>query len=258
MECAPANPKEPMFVPIGDTPNPPAHVPVATIAIIAINVAVYVLIALPLSLRPPDLGDPALAEYLRAVSPLLPPGTPVEAVLQQMSAYDLVIFRWGFRASDPSLVTLFTGMFLHAGFMHLAGNMLYLWVYGNNVEHRLGVVSYVFWYLVTGIAATLFQTLFNPGSPIPLVGASGAISGILGFYLVWFPHHTVRVFLFLFPVYVGTVHLSATLVLVLYLVVDNLLPFVIAQAGSGVAHGAHIGGFLAGMAVAWLMRVMRR
>jgi membrane associated rhomboid family serine protease len=175
-----------------------------------------------------------------------------------MSAYDLVVFRWGFRAGDPSLVTLFTSMFLHAGFMHLAGNMLYLWVYGNNVEHRLGALSYVLWYLATGVAATLFQTLFNPGSPIPLVGASGAISGVLGFYLVWFPHHTVRLFLFLFPFYVGTVRLSATLVLVLYLILDNLLPFLIAPQGAGVAHGAHIGGFLAGMAVAWLMRRRRR
>jgi len=247
-----------MFIPIGDEPNPYDYLPVATIAIIAINVAVYLLFTLPLSTRPPDLADPVLAEYLRAVSPLLPPGTPVDALLQQMSAYDLVVFRWGFRASAPSLVTLFTSIFLHAGFMHLAGNMLYLWVYGNNVEHRLGALSYVFWYLVTGVAATLFQTLFNVGSPIPLLGASGAISGILGFYLVWFPRHTVRLFLFLFPFYVGIVRLSATLVLVLYLVLDNLLPFLIVQGGGGVAHGAHIGGFLAGMAVAWVMRGARR
>jgi membrane associated rhomboid family serine protease len=246
-----------MFIPIGDEPNPSEHLPAATIAIIAINVAVYLFITLPFSMRPPDPGDPALAEYLRVILPLLPSGTPVEAVLQQVSAYDLVLFRWGFRASNPSFVTLVTGMFLHAGFMHLAGNMLYLWVYGNNVEHRLGALPYVFWYLVTGAAATLFQTLFNLGSPIPLVGASGAISGVLGFYLVWFPHNTVRLFVFLFPFYIGTVHLSATLVLALFLILDNLLPFVIAPTASGVAHGAHIGGFVAGMAVAWLMREVR-
>jgi membrane associated rhomboid family serine protease len=247
-----------MFIPIGDEPNPPGFLPAATAAIIAINVALYVLIALPLSMQAPDLRDPLLAEYARAVLPQLPPGTSVKELAQQITAYDLVLFRWGFRASDPSVLTLFTGMFLHAGFMHLAGNMLYLWVYGNNVEHRLGVLAYPFWYLATGVAATLFQTLFNPGSPIPLVGASGAISGILGFYLVWFPGHRVRVFLFLFPFYVGTVHLRATLVLALYLIWDNLVPLLLAPRGSAVAHGAHIGGFLAGMAAAWIVQVMRR
>jgi len=247
-----------MFLPVGDEPNPSDHLPAATIAIIAANVAVFVLITLPLSMRAPDPGDPALMEYLRALFPLLPPGTSVQQVLQQMSAYDLVLFHWGFRASDPTLLTLVTGMFLHAGFMHLAGNMLYLWVYGNNVEHRLGVVPFVFWYLATGAAATLFQTLFNLGSPIPLVGASGAISGVLGFYLIWFPRNTVRLFVFLFPFYIGTVHVSATLVLMLYLILDNILPFVVTQGASGVAHGAHIGGFVAGMVVAGLMRIWRR
>jgi membrane associated rhomboid family serine protease len=247
-----------MFFPVGDEPNPSDHLPAATIAIIAANVAVFVLVALPLSMRAPDPGDPALAEYVHALLPLLPPGTSVQQVLQQMSAYDLVLFRWGFRASHPTLITLVSGMFLHAGFMHLAGNMLYLWVYGNNVEHRLGVLPFVFWYLATGVAATLFQTLFNLGSPIPLVGASGAISGVLGFYLVWFPRNTVRLFVFLFPFYVGMVHVSAMLVLALYLILDNILPFIVAQGASGVAHGAHIGGFVAGMLVALLMGSGRR
>ena len=246
-----------MFLPIADEPNP-HHFPAMTVALIAINVAVYLLVSLPLSMRPPDPADPALAEYLRALLPHLPPGTSPREVLEQMSAYDLVVYGWGFRPAAPSLVTLLTAMFLHGGLMHLFGNMLYLWIYGKNVEHRLGIPAYLFWYLATGICATLFHTLFNAGSPIPLVGASGAISGVLGFYLVWFPHHTVRLFLFLFPFYVGTVRLSATLVLVLYLILDNLLPFLIAPEGAGVAHGAHIGGFLAGMAVAWLMRRVRR
>jgi membrane associated rhomboid family serine protease len=241
-----------MFVPIGDEPNP-HHLPLATIALIAINVAVFVLMTWPLSLRPPDPGDPMLTEYLRAILPRLPPGTSPDTVLQQVSAYDLVVYRWGFRANAPSPITLLTCMFLHGGFMHLLGNMLYLWIYGNNVEHRLGAPAYVFWYLVTGVAATLFHTLFNIGSPIPLVGASGAISGVLGFYLVWFPKHAVKVFVFLFPIYMGVVQVSATLVLVAYLVIDNVLPFLIAPAGIGVAHGAHIGGFLTGMLVALVL-----
>ena len=86
-----------------------------------------------------------------------------------------------------------------AGRLHVAGNMLYLWIYGNNVEHRLGAFWYLFWYLLTGAAAALFQMTFSLGSSIPMVGASGAISGVLGFYLVWFPRHVVKVWVFLFP-----------------------------------------------------------
>jgi membrane associated rhomboid family serine protease len=246
-----------MFLPIGDEPNP-HHVPVMTVALIAINVAVFVLITLPLSLRPPDPSDPLLAEYLRAIVPRLPPGTSPEAVLHQVRAYDLVVYQWGFRANAPSALNLLSCMFLHGGFMHLLGNMLYLWIYGNNVEHRLGGLAYLFWYLVTGVAATLFHTLFNIGSPVPLVGASGAISGVLGFYLVWFPRHVVKVFVFLFPIYMGVVQVSATLVLVAYLVIDNLLPFLIAPAGAGVAHGAHIGGFVVGMLAALVLGRMPR
>jgi membrane associated rhomboid family serine protease len=246
-----------LFLPIADEPNP-HHFPAMTVALIAINVAVYLLVSLPLSMRPPNPADPALAEYLRALLPHLPPGTSPQEVLQQMSAYDLVVYRWGFRPAAPSPVTLVTAMFLHGGLMHLFGNMLYLWIYGNNVEHRLGIPAYLFWYLATGIAATLFHTLFNAGSPMPLVGASGAISGVLGFYLVWFPHNTVKVWVFLFPIYMGMVHISATIVLVGYLLLDNLLPFLVAPGGGGVAHGAHIGGFIAGAIVALILRRKRR
>jgi membrane associated rhomboid family serine protease len=243
-----------MFLPIGDEPNP-HHVPVTTVAMIAINVAVYLLITLPLSARPPDPADPALAEYLRAILPLLPPGTSPQEALQQLSAYDLVVYKWGFRPDAASMLTLFTSMFLHGGFMHLFGNMLYLWIYGNNVEHRLGAVGYVFWYLLTGVAAALFQMAFSLGSSIPMVGASGAISGVLGFYLVWFPRHVVKVWVFLFPIYMGVVQIGATFVLLMYLVLDNIVPFLVAQGqGGGVAHGAHIGGFIAGMAAAFLLR----
>jgi membrane associated rhomboid family serine protease len=88
-----------------------------------------------------------------------------------------------------------------------------------------------------------------------LVGASGAISGVLGFYFLWFPRHSVRVFLFLFPIYVGTVMLNARVVLAIYLLWDNVLPFLVSHGSGGVAHGAHIGGFIAGLAVAWWMDV---
>jgi membrane associated rhomboid family serine protease len=226
-----------------------------TVALIAANVAVYLLFTLPLSATRPDPSDPLVHEYLRAVAPSLPPNVPVQAFAAQLTRYDLFVFEHGFRPAAPGVADLFTAMFLHAGLLHLFGNMLYLWVYGNNVEHRLGPVMFLVWYLVTGAAATLSFALFAAGTQVPLVGASGAVSGVLGFYFVWFPGHTVRVFAFLFPFYVGSFFLNARVVLGIYLVLDNLLPFLVAPAGSPVAHGAHIGGFLAGVLVASLARL---
>jgi hypothetical protein len=136
--------------------------------------------------------------------------------------------------------------------MHLFGNMLFLWIYGDNVERRLGPLPYLFWYLLTGIAATLSHALMFSSSDVPLVGASGAISGMLGFYFVWFPRNTVRMLAFLPPFLMQVFEIPARFVLGMYLLVDNLLPFLFAGEG-GVAHGAHIGGFIAGGIAAWAM-----
>jgi membrane associated rhomboid family serine protease len=143
-------------------------------------------------------------------------------------------------------------MFLHGGWMHLVGNILFLWIFGDNVEQRLGRIRYLLGYLAAGAAATLFFALFVPDSQIPLVGASGAISGVLGCYFLWFPRNQVKTFVFLFPLLMNTFYLPARLVLGFYLVLDNLIPFLInGGRASGVAHGAHIGGFLFGLALAW-------
>ena len=104
-------------------------------------------------------------------------------------------------------------MFLHGGFMHLFGNMLFLWIYGDNVEKRLGMIPFVLWYLATGAAATLFHAAVFSTSDVPLVGASGAISGVLGFYFVWFPRNTVRVLLFLPPFIMQVIQIPARIVL---------------------------------------------
>ena len=142
-------------------------------------------------------------------------------------------------------------MFMHGGWMHLAGNMLFLWIYGDNVEHRLGHVGYLVAYLAAGLAATLFFAMFVPNSQIPMLGASGAISGVLGFYFLWFPRNRIKVFVFLFPLLMTTLLIPSRIVLGVYLVIDNILPFLTRPVeGSGVAHGAHIGGFLAGLGLA--------
>jgi membrane associated rhomboid family serine protease len=146
-------------------------------------------------------------------------------------------------------------MFLHGGFMHLFGNMLFLWIYGDNVEYRLGRWQYLLAYLFTGVAATLAFAVLAPGSLVPMVGASGAISGVLGFYFVWFPRNVVRVLLLLFPILVRVIEVPARIVLGIYLFLDNVVPMLLAgsSGGGGVAHGAHIGGFVAGVVLAWAL-----
>ena len=241
-----------MFLPLGDEPNP-RGVPWVTYGLIAANTAVYLLISLPLSSVRPDLGDPALVGYLRALVEQFGGRLSAAELLRQTSAYDLLVFTHGFRPADPAPAALLTSMFLHAGFMHLAGNMLFLWIYGDNVEHRLGSGRFLLAYLATGVAATLFHATFDAGSRLPLVGASGAISGVLGFYFIWFPHNRVRVWITLFPLFMRIVHWPARLVLGIYLVIDNVMPFLIVSGaqGGGVAYGAHIGGFLGGLGWAW-------
>ena len=237
-----------MFLPIGDLPNP-RSTPWITYALIAINIAVFALVTIPLSLARPDLNDPLLPDYLNAMARQA--SVPLATLLEQVSAYDLAVFRYGYRPGSPALLTLLTAMFLHGGWLHLAGNMLFLYIFGDNVEYRFGPLRYLLAYLGTGIAATLFFALFVAGSQVPLIGASGAISGVLGCYFVWFPRNQVKVFVFLFPLLMTQVLVPARLVLGFYLLVDNLLPFLITgSGGAGVAHGAHIGGFLAGMGVA--------
>jgi membrane associated rhomboid family serine protease len=240
-----------MFLPIGDTPNP-RGTPYVNYALIAANVAVFLFISLPLIYHRPDLSDPLLGEYLRAMG--AQGQVPVRDILLHVSAYDLFTFRYGFRPAHPSFLTLFTAMFLHGGWLHIIGNMLFLWIFGDNVEYRLGRIGYLLTYLGTGVVATLFFALFVPGSDVPLIGASGAISGILGCYFLWFPRNQVKTFVFLFPFIMTTFLIPARWVLGFFLLIDNLLPFLISSgAGGGVAHGAHIGGFLGGLGLAYAL-----
>jgi membrane associated rhomboid family serine protease len=156
----------------------------------------------------------------------------------------------------PAAATLLTSMFLHGGFMHLAGNMLYLWVFGNNIEDNLGHVRFLVFYLLCGVAAAFAQALPDPTSQIPMVGASGAISGVLGAYLILYPHARVHVlipfgFLFLHTIRAGW--------LLGFWFVFQLVSGLFAPAqGGGVAFWAHVGGFIAGMGLIFVMRDRRR
>jgi membrane associated rhomboid family serine protease len=240
-----------MFLPVGDAPNP-RGTPWITYLLIAANVAAFLLLNVPLGSQQADASDPQLREYVEVMSRELQGRADVRELVAQTSRYDLFAFEHGFRPNAPQLVDLLTCMFLHGSLMHLFGNMLFLWIYGDNVERRLGAVPYLLAYLATGVAATLSHALVFRSSDVPLVGASGAISGALGFYFVFFPRNVVRVLAFLPPFLMQVFEIPARFVLGMYLLADNLLPFLLAGEG-GVAHGAHIGGFIAGGLAAAVM-----
>jgi len=152
------------------------------------------------------------------------------------------------RAAVPAWSTVFTSMFMHGGFLHLALNMLFLWVFGDNVEDSMGHFRYLVFYLVCGVAAAMTQALINPDSTIPMIGASGAISGVLGAYLLLHPYATVRVLIFI-VLFVTIVHVPAMFVLGLWFLTQLGSAALTQTDGPGVAFWAHVGGFVAGMAL---------
>ena len=153
-------------------------------------------------------------------------------------------------------VTVFTSMFLHGGLLHLAGNMLYLWIFGDNVEDTLGHFRFLGFYLLSGLGAAAAQTLVHPESRVPMIGASGAISGVLGAYLLLFPHARVLT-LITFGFFIRFVHIPAVIVLGFWIVVQVVFGLVSVGAGAeegGVAWFAHVGGFVAGLVLLFLFR----
>ena len=146
----------------------------------------------------------------------------------------------------PAALTVFTSMFLHGGWMHLIGNMLYLWIFGNNVEDSMGHVRFFIFYFLCGIAAAMAQAIPNPESTVPMIGASGAISGVLGAYLLLYPRARVLVGIPL-GFFLYTARLPAVAVLAFWFVLQLVSKLVTSAEGGGVAWGAHIGGFVAGV-----------
>jgi membrane associated rhomboid family serine protease len=213
--------------PIGDEHNGRILTPVVNYALIALNVLVF------------------LYEFL------LP-----ERELQEF------IFRWGAIPASVSegqdLVGLLTSQFLHGSWLHLGGNMLYLWVFGDNVEDAMGHARYLLFYLLTGVAAGLAQVAVEPSSGIPLVGASGAISGVLGAYILLFPRGRIRSLVVL-GFFVTVVLIPAWIQLGIYILLQFFSGFASLgvrtdETGGGVAYWAHIGGFLAGALLVWIFK----
>ena len=216
------------MIPLGDE-NPTRSFPFVTLTIIIVNVLVFLYDKLI------GWGAPeALIEYAM-----------IPCTITNQCRYEVPPI-------SPDWLTIFTSMFLHAGFLHLAGNMLYLWIFGNNVEDALGHVQFLLWYLVWGAAAALAHAWLNPSSQIPTVGASGAIAGALGAYFVLFPMARIRVLVFFF--FITVIAVPAFVLLGFWF----LMQF---QFQPGVATMAHAGGFVAGAVTILVMgrqRVLRR
>lgn len=153
----------------------------------------------------------------------------------------------------PPVATIFTSMFLHGGLLHLIGNMLYLWIFGDNVEDAMGHTRFLIFYLLCGVAAALAQALPNASSVVPMIGASGAISGVLGAYLLLYPRARVLVVIPL-GFFSQLVHLPAVLVLGIWFGLQLLSSALADTAEGGVAFGAHVGGFVAGLLLAPLFK----
>ena len=158
--------------------------------------------------------------------------------------------------TEAPYISLISSIFLHGGLMHLGGNMLFLWIFGDNIEQKFGKIKYLGIYLIWGILAGLIHIYGDTSSAIPAVGASGAISGILGAYLVIFPKARIQTFLML-GFFWRMMHIQARWFLPFWLIFQNLLPFFIGGfgvAGGGVAYLAHIGGFVVGLATGYIYK----
>jgi membrane associated rhomboid family serine protease len=154
----------------------------------------------------------------------------------------------------PPWATIITSMFLHGGFLHIAGNMLFLWIFGNNVEDTLGPLRFLLFYLLCGIAAALAQALASPSSEIPMVGASGAIAGVLAAYLVLHPRANVRV-LFWFFIFIRLINVPAMVLIGIWFAMQVIGGLATpASPTGGVAFWAHVGGFVAGIGLVMVMR----
>ncbi len=220
--------------------NPTASSPFVTAGLIALNVLVFLY---ELSLQGGDSSQGA-----RAAQAFVSEFGLVPCRLTELckSAADL---------PSPAF-TIFSSMFIHGGFLHIAGNMLYLWIFGNNVEDTLGHGRYLLFYVASGVAAALAQTAMGPDSAVPMVGASGAVSGVLGAYLLLFPHSNVLT-LVIFGFFWRVVRIPAMVVLGFWFVmqvVSGLGSFAAYGASGGVAFFAHIGGFVAGMGLLFALR----
>jgi len=223
------------FFPIGDDNTERRTTPVVNYTLIAINVLVYLY----------QIGHPEFTYGYSVVPAEITQGHDITGYVP-IGGSGLRLYH----SPSPIYLTILSAMFMHGSLLHLGGNMLYLWIFGDNVEDRMGHLKYLIFYLLCGILASLTHVFFGPNSMIPSLGASGAIAGVLGAYLVLFPRQGVRVIQF------GMItEVPALIVIGLW----GLLQFIsgfgsLGREGGGVAYMAHVGGFVAGVLLVFLFR----
>ena len=216
-----------MLIPLKDN-NPSRSYPVVNITLLFANVVVYLY---QLALPPHD------QQLFILSNATIPARIPA--------------FLGGHVGFEAAFLPLITSMFLHSGFLHLAGNMLFLWIFGDNVEDSFGHLPYLFFYVVCGLGAGLLHVLFNLGSTIPALGASGAISGVMGAYMVLYPRERILTLVFIFVVPIPAVFILGYWFLLQFLAGIDALG---TSAKGGVAVWAHVGGFLLGVLLTQVVR----
>ena len=215
--------------------NPQILVPYATYGIIAINVLVWVFVQ--------GLGsDPQLARSICQLG--LIPGELLN-IVPANTQIQLSPNAWCELGDSSRWSTVFTSMFMHGGWLHIIGNMWFLWIFGNNVEDAMGPVRFVLFYLLCGIGAAALQVGAHPQSTVPMVGASGAIGGVMGAYVLLYPRVHVHLLIFL-GFFVTTIAVPAVFMLGYWFLLQVIGGFGSVGAGGGVAFWAHVGGFVAG------------
>jgi membrane associated rhomboid family serine protease len=249
-----------MVLPLGDLERT-RIIPFVTYGLIAVNVVVflyqqergpaftYAFAATPWEItHREDLKGPIPLNVPRAEEPI----GPIVPLAREQPVIPHEPLPWGF----PVWLTLLTAMFLHGSPLHLAGNMLYLWIFGDNVEEVLGAFWFLGFYLLCGLVGSLAQIVASPDSVLPTLGASGAIAGVMGAYVVWFPHHRIRVLVFRF-----LTEMPALMVVGLWIVLQIWLGLGslqrVGEVG-GVAYLAHVGGALTGVSLALALRERAR
>lgn len=220
---------------------------------------------IPIKDDAPTVRKPYLTVSLIAANTLI----FLYSITQGVEGFTAITYRFGFIPVElvhsveltPTLpaspyLTAVTSMFMHGGWFHLIGNMLFLWIYGNNVEDYFGPIKFFIFYILSGLAAVALFTLFGPNSQVPLVGASGAIAGVMGAYMVLHPRARITVLIIFF--FIQFVVLPAKVVLGIWFAIQLFMSFAGSATGGGVAWMAHVGGFVFGYAVMRLLVGRRR
>ncbi len=227
-----------MFFPIKDY-NPTKKPAIITILFILINIIVFIFqsYSIPSEIEARFGGKLKPLRYHILKSALVP------KEVTHLKKYDLKdnYGRIALKREIPILATLLSSMFMHGSFMHLFGNMIFLWIFGNNIEDYLGIFKFILFYLIVGVLAGLTHIIFNWNSMVPVIGASGAVSGVMGAYLVLYPKAKIKTLVFIL-IFITFLDIPASVFLVLWFIFQFTY-----SSRDGVAFLAHIGGFVAGL-----------